>query len=57
MSKRKITKIKELLIEFEKYGTAKEVIEELSEKYLNEWFYFLLIDFSLDSDISLPIKS
>ena len=35
MSKRKITNIKELLIEFEKYGTAKEVIEELSEKYLN----------------------
>ena len=36
MSKRKITNIKELLIEFEKYGTAKEVIEELSEKYLND---------------------
>ena len=36
MSKRKITKIKELLIEFEKYGTAIEVIEELSETYLND---------------------
>ena len=36
MSKKKISNIKELLIEFEKYGTAKEVIEELSEKYLND---------------------
>jgi len=36
MSKKKISKIKELLIEFEKYGTAKEAIEELSEKYLND---------------------
>ena len=36
MSKKKISNIKELLIEFEKYGTAKEVIEYLSEKYLND---------------------
>ena len=36
MSKKKISNIKELLIEFEKYGTAKEAIEELSEKYLND---------------------
>ena len=36
MSKKKITKIKELILKFEKYGTAKEVIEELSEKYLND---------------------
>jgi hypothetical protein len=36
MSKRKISKIKELLIEFENYGTAKEVIEKLSDKYFNE---------------------
>ena len=36
MSKKKISNIKELLIEFEKYGTAKEVIEDLSEKYLND---------------------
>jgi hypothetical protein len=36
MSKKKISNIKELLIEFEKYGTAKETIVELSEKYLND---------------------
>ena len=33
MSKKKISTIKELLLKFEEYGTVKEVIEKLSEKY------------------------